>query len=246
MDFHHMAPSREMDISNAAMAPAIAEYNLRIPLSPSVRSDSGASEAASSESEEEKEERVNDNHFRIGVQRWNRYRYDHPRALGDTPTPTPSVPFELLKLPFEIRREILSLLVKQEKQLKQKPANGDTPHDGKKNAHQLFPVDVRLFAVSRQMKIEAEEVFYHGNTFFIDVNKSLPLFITQFADDNIPRAVHGLTKIHIKIPYLAQDTQGSRQHTKLVRDERREKMEILSQVLAKCRRIELLKIIPNC
>ena len=91
-DYSTLPPYAQADLDNAAIAPTLAAYNAQILLSPSVRSDSGTSDAASSEDEEEESYRVEDNHVRIGVQRWNRYRRDHPRACGGALVSTPSMP----------------------------------------------------------------------------------------------------------------------------------------------------------
>ena len=112
-DHDSLPPAAQIDFDDAAVTPTLAAYNTQIPLSPSVRSDSGASDAASSKDDEEKSYRIDDNCFRIVVQKWNRYRRDHPRACGGALVPIPSTPFAFNNLLVEIRRKTLSLLLKR-------------------------------------------------------------------------------------------------------------------------------------
>ena len=68
-DYGSLPPAAQIDFDDAAVAPTLAAYNTQIPLSPSVRSISGASDAVSSEDDEEKSYRVDGTHFRIAVQK---------------------------------------------------------------------------------------------------------------------------------------------------------------------------------
>lgn len=60
-----------------------------VPLSPSVHTSSGESEASSSENHSEEKERVRSNEQRIGAQCWARFRNDHTRACGGSMVPVP-------------------------------------------------------------------------------------------------------------------------------------------------------------
>ena len=51
-----------------------------------------------------------DYNVRRGIQLWNRYRRDHPRACGGKALPMPEQPFRFMDLPTEIRRQIFASL----------------------------------------------------------------------------------------------------------------------------------------
>ena len=109
---------------------------------------------------------------RCAVQRWNRYRRDHPRACGGKLTPVPEEPFDLLGLPPEVRRLVFRFLFRD--QLTQ--SDGILVHMSDDNSAGVDrddfskePFDVRVFVVSKSIKQEAMEVFFVDNIFRIHV-----------------------------------------------------------------------------
>ena len=155
------------------------DYNMRIPLSPSITHRSGDwwnpdsdDEIMNNEWRRRHEYNKQPTSFEIrwGVQRWNRYRRDHPRACGGKLTPVPEQPFDLLGLSPELRRLVFRYLFRG--QLIQ--SQGVLIHMADDNSagvdgDQKEPFDVRVFAVSRLIKQEAMEVFFVDNVFRIHV-----------------------------------------------------------------------------
>lgn len=138
-----------------------------------------------------------------------------------------------MRLPHEIRHRVLSLLLKQKDELTQNTVNSIAPEQGCRNPHKLWPVDVHVFAVCQQMRLEAEKVFYEQNTFHVDATGSLPLFVRKAVEDKTPGSILGLRRIHIRIPYERRGCHVMRQS----QEERLEKLEILSDFLVKCRNL---------
>ncbi|KAL8645988.1 MAG: hypothetical protein Q9210_006395, partial [Variospora velana] len=103
-----------------------------------------------------------------GAQLWNRYRRDHPLACGGGPTaPVPAQPFRFLALPNEIRAMILGTLLHRPMPLRQMEANGTAiDYDPSTDAG---PVDVRVFAVSKQLHAEATNAFFAANIIVVDL-----------------------------------------------------------------------------
>ncbi|KAL8784272.1 MAG: hypothetical protein Q9195_009108 [Heterodermia aff. obscurata] len=109
-------------------------------------------------------------HIRWGVQRWNRYRQDHPRACGGKLTPVPEQPFHLMGLSPEVRRLIFRFLfrgqlIRRRGVLLHMADDNSAGVDGDEKE----PFDVRVFAVSKIIKREAMEVFFADNVFRIHV-----------------------------------------------------------------------------
>ena len=137
---------------------------------------------------------------RVALQRWKRYRYDHPRACGGSKTPVPKRRFRILDLPFELRREIFSLVLSRSHCILQCPSDG--------SADVLSgPVDVSFFTVSKQVSVEALKVFYEVNVFTISTNpsyyrKAMPLFIRQSTGSEAPRPANSIRRVHVHFRLL--------------------------------------------
>ena len=157
-----------------------SDYNMRIPLSPTVTSRSfDYNDPDYDDDEIMKNERryINDYDdfptafsIRRAVQRWNRYRRDHPRACGGRLTPVPEQPFDLMGLSPEVRRLIFRYLFRGQLLHSQ----GVIIHMGDDNSagvdgDEKEPYDVRVFTVSKLIKQEAMQVFFEDNTFRVEV-----------------------------------------------------------------------------
>ncbi len=126
---------------------------------------------------------------------WNRYRFDHLSACGGRKTLVLERPFRIMYLPFELRRDILTLVLRFSYPVLQFPS------DGSADVVQ-GPVDVRIFAVSRQMFAEAVKIFYEVNTFGIHTKRSsflkaLPLFIRQSTGNEAPRPTNLIRSVQV-------------------------------------------------
>ena len=165
---------------------------------------------------------------RHAVQVWSRYRLDHPRACGGSVMPTPSQPFLFFKLPSEVRIHILGYLLKNDKDVRQMPADKTT------NSPALVPVDLRLFAVSRQMKNEAEDLFYTQNMLRLDIHydmQDLPIWIRQ------PKDVGKKARsVHLRIGQGPEHAIPALKHW----------LNIVTQSLMQFQSLNVLKITPFC
>ena len=137
---------------------------------------------------------------RIALQRWQRYRSDYPAACGANKTIVPEKPFRIMDLPFELRREIFSLVLRQSYPVLHFPSDGsaDAFHG---------PIDVRLFAVSGQVFAEAVKVFYEENTFSISTapssyRKAMPLFMRQSTGSEAPRPTNSIRRVHVMFGFI--------------------------------------------
>lgn len=175
----------------------LVDYNARMPLSPSVRSSDGDSEFDSDEYWEYTSDRHQENEERRLAQIWNRYRRDHPKACGGALTPVPAEPFAFLRLPIELRRRIYGMLLSRDVQVRQLEF-------GSANDGAWEPIDVRIFAVSKQMHAEAIAVFYEKNRFFVRCSDNwhsykLPLFIREASGMEPPRPAERVQRIHVQL-----------------------------------------------
>ena len=128
---------------------------------------------------------------------WNRYRRDHPKACGGALTPVPAQPFAFLRLPIELRHRIYGMLLSHEVQVRQLEF-------GNLNDAVWKPIDVRMFAVSKQMQVEAMAVFYQSNTFLVRCGDNwhsyeLPLFIREASGMEPPRPAERIQRIHVQL-----------------------------------------------
>ena len=136
----------------------------------------------------------------IALQRWKRYRSDYPGVVGRDKTNVPERPFRIMDLPFELRREIFSLVLTQLYPVIQFPSDG--------SASALHgPVDVRLFAVSRQVFAEAVKTFYEVNTLSISTLpsnylKAMPLFVRQSTGSEAPRPTNSIRRVHVNFRFV--------------------------------------------
>ncbi|KAL9007922.1 MAG: hypothetical protein Q9173_006899 [Seirophora scorigena] len=148
----------------------VRAFNARIPLSPLIRAPN---------SNRYCEQRHLYERFRKRVaQLWNRYRRDHPLACGGASSPIPSRSFRFLDLPRELRAMILRAHLHRASPLTQMEANGTAiDYDTATNDG---PVDVRVFAASKQTYVEATDAFFAANCILIDLGENLlpPLFRT--------------------------------------------------------------------
>ena len=140
-----------------------------------------------------------------GLQKWYRYRSDHPMACGGRKTPVPEAPFRIMDLPFECRREIFLLVLGHSCPILQFPSDGsaDEPQG---------PVDVRLFAVSKQVFAEAVKIFYEVNTFSISTSpcwyyKAIPLFVRQSTGTEAPRPTDSIKRVHVEFDFDGADAR---------------------------------------
>ena len=188
----YIAEAKENEIRNTAEN---AELNKRCPLSPSVEDVSSIRTPTISIFGPHYEPEYLFTSRRIALQRWQRYRCDYPAACGGNKTIVPEKPFRIMGLPFELRREIFSLVLRQSYPVLQFPSDesADAFHG---------PVDVRLFAVSRQVFAEAVKVFYEENTFSMSTApssyfKAMPLFMRQSAGSEEPRPTNSIRRVHV-------------------------------------------------
>lgn len=173
-----------------------AKFNTRCPLSLSVKD---ISSTWPSLSEKERKGWVETCQRRMELQHWKRYRCDHPRACGGRMIPVPETPFRMMDLPFELRREVFSLVLSQSFPVLQLPSDG--------SADVARLVDVRLFAVSRQVFAEAVKVFYEMNTFGITTlpssyYKDIPLFIRQSTGNEPPRPTNSIKRVYVHAHWI--------------------------------------------
>ena len=134
-----------------------------------------------------------------GYQIWNRYRRDNPGACGFARTLVPQKPFPFFRLPSEIRKQIITPILQSTQELQQMPGDQSTHDDW------LFPVDVRIFAVSQQMNMEATQIFYSSNVFRVETTEAdqLPLWIREAASPMSP--LQHMRRIHVLARYLGDD-----------------------------------------
>ena len=202
----YIAEAKENHLKNTAKN---AELNKRCPLSPSMEDVSSVRTLAIPLSELNDESGYLMKSRRLALQRWQRYRSDHPAACGTKKTIVPEKPFRIMDLPFEMRREIFSLVLRQSYPVLHFPSDGsaDALHG---------PVDVRLFVVSRQVFAEAVKVFYEENTFGLNTAPSsylvaMPLYMQQSTGSEAPRPTNSIRRVHITFcftvgPFTDTDT----------------------------------------
>ena len=141
--------------------------------------------------------------------------------------PTPSQPFLFFKLPSELRIHTLRYLLKCDKDVRQMPA------DRTANSPAVVPIDLRLFAVSRRMSNEAEEVFYNANMLRLDIEKDmqeLPLWIRRPVD-----ASRKARSVHLRI---CQDHYGGMPGLLY-------RLKLVTHGLMQCPNLAILKTTPN-
>ena len=205
--------------SNAQYEAEIQAFNARVPLSPSIGSTPGHSDSGLSEDEDEDEEEIYDeNSWRRVVQRWNRYRRDHPRACGGAILPVPEKPFRFLDLKPNIRAKVYRLVLPRDSTVIQMEPDGSA---GLEEDSESVPVDFRIFAMNKQMYEEATEVLFVENDVLIspvDVGDvGLPLSMFRPDDQrSYGTLISKLKRLHIVIP-MSKTLQARRLEWILVR-----------------------------
>jgi len=115
--------------------------------------------------------------------------------------PIPAEPFNFLGLPSEIRNKIYGIALQRQVAIKQNSSelNGpiDVPID--KVSRPSGSIDVRIFAVSRQVHADALEVFYQVHTFAVWIQEPapLPLFVAKSTGRHLPRPTDLIRRMHI-------------------------------------------------
>lgn len=163
-----------------------AEYNRRVPLSPSVDGSPGPNTYRWRDQTS----------INRGAQKWNRYRRDHPKACGGPIAPIPDRPFPFLSLPIEIRREVIRFYLQRPREVTQMPDNCSA------NSDRQNPVDLRLLAVSRQMLSETEGLLYATNIIHVSFQRldDLPLWVRKPCS-----AATFIRRVHIVMKTVHED-----------------------------------------
>lgn len=141
-------------------------FNARVPLSPSIGSNPDHSDSGLSEDEFEHpnhDSMYDEWQERRATQKWNRYRRDHPRACGGGALPVPNTPFRFLDLLPKIRAKIYRNILPQGSGVMQMEP------DGSAGDSERGPIDVRIFAVSKQVYDEATDIFFQENVVILSL-----------------------------------------------------------------------------
>ncbi|KAL8719380.1 MAG: hypothetical protein Q9225_003610 [Loekoesia sp. 1 TL-2023] len=133
---------------------------------------------------------------RRGAQLWNRYRRDHPQACGGAIVSVPDQPFRFLDLPQELRDMVYRLLLYRSRSLVQMEQNGSAIVFNVQTDE--GSIDVRLFAVCKQVYEEATNVFFGQNIIKIDLGQNLAP--PMFRKGPQATAIHKLRRIEIHLP----------------------------------------------
>ncbi|KAI4181380.1 MAG: hypothetical protein LQ346_006799 [Caloplaca aetnensis] len=157
------SPQYEVDV--ARYEADVQAFNDRIPLSPLVEKTAGFDPNYGWEASKER-------FRRRGAQLWNRYRKDHPEACGGPVVPVPDQPFRFLDLPLELRANVYRLLLYRPISLVQMETNSTASHYDPETDQ--GPIDVRVFAVSKQVYEEATTTFFTHNLIQINLGDNLP------------------------------------------------------------------------
>ena len=159
---------------------------------------------------------------------WNKYRRDDPHACGLVATPVPAHSFPFFKLPPEVRALILSFCLRRDKVIWQRAEWSCFDYHVEEFSDR--PVDTRLFAVSSQMRSEAEEVFYSVNEFalIISEDEDLPHFISS-----PPSTLQSLR--HMTVVVVLRASKGDRRS--------KEKLKTVWSILQQCTHLSYLRLI---
>ncbi|KAL8834113.1 MAG: hypothetical protein Q9170_003916 [Blastenia crenularia] len=173
-----------LDAHVARYQAELQAFNARIPLSPLVDMDSSDESDSDSDADNSfeykqtlacrrqgghppsEDQRIN----RRAAQLWNRYRRDYPGACGGVMMPVPDQPFRFLDLLPELRTAVYRLILYRPNTLVQMEPDQSGPKDTEEGTdEEIGPIDVRIFAVSRQMYEEASSVFFGQNLIKIEL-----------------------------------------------------------------------------
>lgn len=186
----------------------IANRAANVPLSPSV---SGGSHSGSEtedggrlylhpvdEPEEKTLKRIRGRGPRA-LQKWNRYRQDYREKSGKANGTTFS-PFS--RLPFEIRRMIYLLRVKQTEPVVQMNPDGS-------GYHLSGPIDLRLALASKQLFDEVCRTFFEENFIQLDImpNRAigLPVLFNPGAKSAEFWPFEGIERVHVFVEYVQKE-----------------------------------------
>ena len=189
----------------------VQAFNARIPLSPLVNIDYACESDSDSDADDSfeydqtlacrqnggygdcpehapaQDQRVN----RRGAQLWNRYRRDHPGACGGAIVPVPEHPFRFLDLLPELRTVIYRLILYRPNRLVQLEPDQSGPGYIKEGEDdEMGPIDVRVFAVCKQIYEEATAIFFGYNLIKVELRGAeylalpSPMFRTGFQPTN--------------------------------------------------------------
>ena len=193
----------------------VKAYNDRIPLSPLIDVDVTFDEMNNpTVTQSDGYDLIDEIERRRRTQIWNRYRRDHPKAFEGSDSPMPEKPFRFLDLPLDIRNIIyehvlsgyLDVMIQME-------PDGSA---GQIEDHLTGPVDVRIFAVSRQVYEEATTIFFHMYTVHLPLGDSgtaemaAPMF-REAAQKPYCVTIEKLKKINIHLP-LSKQCKGPHLH----------------------------------
>ncbi|KAL8897362.1 MAG: hypothetical protein Q9207_007248 [Kuettlingeria erythrocarpa] len=221
--------SAEYEVDVARYEADVQAFNDRIPLSPLVektvpRFNRGYEWAAS-------RERLR----RRGVQLWNRYRKDHPEACGGPVVPVPDQPFRFLDLPLELRANVYRLLLYRTRSVVQMETNGTASYYHPESSDE-GPLDLRVFAVSKQVYEEATTTFFTHNLIQINLGDDLPPMFRNSAQASSSSLVSRVRRVEIRLPlYRAMEI---RRLSWLV--------QRLCQTLAARTQLTEVRVVPFC
>lgn len=182
------SPQYEVDV--ARYEADVQAFNDRIPLSPLVEKTAGFDPNYGWEASKER-------FRRRGAQLWNRYRKDHPEACGGPVVPVPDQPFRFLDLPLELRANVYRLLLYRPISLVQMETNSTASHYDPETDQ--GPIDVRVFAVSKQVYEEATTTFFTHNLIQINLGDNLPPMFRDSAQTS-SSLVSRVRRVDIRLP----------------------------------------------
>ncbi|KAL8752686.1 MAG: hypothetical protein Q9184_005659 [Pyrenodesmia sp. 2 TL-2023] len=190
-------PSAQYEADVARYEAEIQAFNARIPLSPLVE------RIAPEFGPYYRWEASKESYRRRGAQMWNRYRKDHPEACGGPVVPVPNQPFRFMDLPLELRANVYRLLLYRPVSLVQMEANGTASHYNPETDE--GPVDVRVFAVSKQVYEEAIGVFFTHNLIQVNLGDTLP---PMFRDGHQASMIPLVKRVEIRLPLYRAPEAG--------------------------------------
>lgn len=190
-------PSAQYKADVARYEADIQAFNAKIPLSPLVEKPTlGFDHYYPWDTWEER-------YRRRGAQLWNRYRKDHPEACGGPVVSVPDQPFRFLDLPLELRANVYRLLLYRPTSLVQMEANGTASHYDTETDE--GPVDVRVFAVSKQVYEEAIGAFFTHNLIQVNLGDTIP---PMFRDGPQASLIPRVKRVEIRLPLYRAPEAG--------------------------------------
>ncbi|KAL8919640.1 MAG: hypothetical protein Q9208_006672 [Pyrenodesmia sp. 3 TL-2023] len=175
----------------------VEAFNDRIPLSPLVEKTAPGFDLDYGGPDSDERYR------RRGAQLWNRYRKDHPKACGGPVVSVPDKPFRFLDLPLELRANVYCILLYRPVSLVQMEPNGTASHHDAETDE--GPVDVRVFAVSKQVYEEATRAFFTHNLIQVNVDDTLP---PMFRHSSQASLIPQVKRVEIRLPLYRAPEAG--------------------------------------